>query len=85
MLFFSYKYSIIEGNEDGIFDINSTNGSVFLSQTDNPGQRLGQKRIHTLVVQALNSQSDCQRARIRINIITTSCKLYEDDICDLFF
>ena len=72
--FLSYDYSIIEGNENGIFAINGDTGRVFIPSTS-PGLNFDTRRTHILTVQAINRQEDCQRARIRINIRVISNRI----------
>ena len=66
-MFFRYSYSFIDGNNEGIFSIDSINGRVFLPASG-PGVNYSRKRYHNLVVQAQNINQLCQRGRIRIFI-----------------
>ena len=61
-------YSIIEGNDDDIFSIDNNNGRVFIPMSGSPGVDYNRRQVHNLTVQAINTQQNCQRSRIRINI-----------------
>ncbi len=75
-----YVYSIIEGNEEGIFRVDPTDGRVFIPLTGSPGVNFTRSRVHNLTVQAQNSMADCQRARIRININVISNRITFDPL-----
>ncbi len=68
---FSYRYSFIEGDGDGIFSVDPNNGRVFIRS---PGVNFNLQLTHNLTVQAINIAQDCQRDRIRINILIIQCK-----------
>ena len=76
-LFFSYKYSIIEGNQDETFLVDPSNGRVHVG---NQRINFNVQRTHNLTVQAQSMDHGCQRARIRINIQVVSNHITFNDI-----
>ena len=58
------NYSIIEGNNNGLFSVNLQNGQLSVEQSLN----FTISQTHRLTVVAQNISASCQRARIHINI-----------------
>ena len=72
----SFEFSIIEGNSDGLFSISSSTGMLSVSSLN-----FDQRKTYNLTVLAQNSNIDCQRARIRINIQVLSNRItFEGEI-----
>ena len=69
----SYEYSIIEGNGAGLFSIDSSTGVTSL--TASLSLNFDQQRSHSLTILAQNSNTDCQRARICIDIQVLSNRI----------
>ena len=72
-IFCSYQYSIIEGNSDGLFSINSMTGVISVSASSM--LNFDQQQSHSLTILAQNSDDDCQRARSRISIQVLSNRI----------
>ena len=66
----SFEFSIIEGNSDGLFNIGSNTGMLSVSSLN-----FDQQNIHNLTILAQNSNTDCQRARSRVNVQVLSNRI----------
>ena len=72
----SFQYSIIGGNSDGVFSIDSSTGWISLA-----AQSFTELKVYRLTVQAQNENDDCQRARSRVNLQVLSNQItFEGEI-----
>ena len=73
----SFEFSILEGNSDGIFSISSSTGMLSVSSLN-----FNQRNIYSLTILAQNSNVDCQRARVRVNIRVLSNRITFEEQTD---
>ncbi len=66
----SFEFGIIEDNSNGIFSISSSTGIISVSSLN-----FDQRETYNFTVLAQNSNIDCQRARVRVNIRVLSNRI----------